>query len=128
MDAKSYPYSAPPPPSLNGGLYTGAPFTPEAPWRNFPATPDVSYMVHQNLKSAHPPPGADTQYPGSIRPGNNFQDMPGVTWYGAQNSLMCGEVDPKACGQQQPSDADTSMLGPFGSLLNQQFAKYAYLP
>jgi len=71
----------PPKPSLNGGLYGGAPFTPGAPWANVPVTPDVDVYIHQNLRSANPPPGATTQYPGNIRPGNNWQGMPGVAAY-----------------------------------------------
>lgn len=72
-------YLPPPPPSLNGGLYTGEPFLPGAPWRNFPAVPDSSYLVHVNLRSAHPPPGAQFQYPAAgHRPGNNYSPMPGV--------------------------------------------------
>ncbi len=68
----------PPKPSLNGGLYTGQPFAPGAPWANVPVEPDAGYMVHYNLRSANPPPGALYQYPGSIRPGNSHQTMPGI--------------------------------------------------
>ena len=38
-------------------------------------------MIHHNLKSANPPPGAIYQYPGTIRCGNNYMAMPGVIWY-----------------------------------------------
>lgn len=73
-------YTPPPPPSLNGGLYTGEPFLPNAPWRNFPAVPDTSYMIHHNLRSANPPTDALYQYPaGNIRPGNNWTPKPGIT-------------------------------------------------
>ena len=61
----------PPPPTLNGGLYTGEAFAPDAPWRNFPATPDAVYLTQVNLLSAKPPPGATQQIPGGWRPGNN---------------------------------------------------------
>jgi len=71
----------PPPPSLNGGLYTGKPFDKGAPWANIPVTPDSGVYVNKNLLSANPPPGANTQYPGNIRPGNNMQTMPGVAAY-----------------------------------------------
>lgn len=83
------PYTPPPPPSLNGGLYTGEPFAPGAPWANVPATPDVSHMTAVNLKSARPPPGALTQFAGSIRPGNNYQEMPGVSMYSDKHSMLC---------------------------------------
>ena len=84
MDSTYSPYNAsssvpPPPPSLNGGLYTGEPFLKGAPWGNVPVIPDVSYMTHVNLRSANPPLAAIYQYPGNIRPGNNFQEMPGVS-------------------------------------------------
>jgi hypothetical protein len=46
-----------------------------------PVTPDVDVYINQNLRSANPPPGATTQYPGNIRPGNNWQGMPGVVAY-----------------------------------------------
>ena len=68
-----------PKPSLNGGLYTGEPFAKNAPYANVPVIPDVGYMIHYNLRSANPPPGAIYQYPGNIRPGNNHQVMPGVS-------------------------------------------------
>lgn len=72
-------FTPPPYPSLNGGLYTGEPFVCGAPWANVPVIPDVSYMINHNLKSANPPPGAEYQYPGGNRPGNNTQLMPGVS-------------------------------------------------
>lgn len=72
-------YSIPPPkPSHNGGLYTGEPFQPNAPWGNVPVVPDAGYMIHYNLRSANPPLEALYQYPGGIRPGNNAQTMPGI--------------------------------------------------
>lgn len=67
-----------PEPKLNGGLYTGEPFYKNAPWANVPCIPDVDYMTHVNLRSANPPPGAIYQYPGNVRPGNNYQKMPGI--------------------------------------------------
>ncbi len=73
-------YERPPPQALNGGLYTGEPFLKNAPWANIPVIPDADYMIHYNLRSANPPPGALTQYPGMTRPGNNFQAMPGVKY------------------------------------------------
>ena len=79
----------PPQPSLNGGLYTGQPFTPGAPWANVPVTPEGTYMTHVNLRSAHPPPGASHQYAGSIRPGNNLQEMPGVSMLSDQHAVLC---------------------------------------
>ena len=77
------PNSEAPPPSYNGGLYTGPPFA--GPWGNIPVTPTASNMTHNNLRSAEPPPGATQQYPGSNRQGNNFNAMPGVNWFKKQS-------------------------------------------
>lgn len=64
--------------ALNGGLYTGEPFAPNAPWGNVPAIPDASYLINHSLRSAKPPPEAIYQYPGHERPGNNQAKMPGI--------------------------------------------------
>ena len=71
-------YVPPPKPLLNGGLYTGEPFVKGAPYANVPVVPDADYLTHYNLRSANPPIDALYQYPGSIRPGNNYQTMPGI--------------------------------------------------
>jgi len=69
-----------PPPSHNGGLFTGEPFLPGAPWRNFPAVPDSYYLIHHNLRSADPPLDALYQYPGgNTRPGNNHTYFKGIS-------------------------------------------------
>ena len=74
-----YPTYVPPPaPKLNGGLYTGEPFAKDAPWGNVPVIADIDYMVHYNLRSANPPIEALYQYPGTVRPGNNWQQMTGL--------------------------------------------------
>ena len=91
------PYSSqysvpPPPPSLNGGLYTGEPFMENAPWRNFPAIPDAGYLIHHNLRSANPPPDALFQYPGNVRPGNNWQSMPGVEKTKGLYNQLCNKA------------------------------------
>ena len=75
----SNPFTSAPEPSYNGGLYKGPRFN--GPWGNIPVTPTTTNMINNNLKSADPPPGATTQYPGTNRPGNNFIAMPGVNWY-----------------------------------------------
>jgi len=104
-------YTPPPPPSHNGGLYTGEPFLPGAPWRNFPATPDTSYLVNVNLRSANPPTEALFHYPAAgHRPGNNYSPMPGITPLGDQFAdVLCA-----------PDVKDTTSKRP-------RFAKYAYL-
>jgi hypothetical protein len=66
-----------PPPSLNGGRYTGQPFQKDAPWGNFPALPDAGYLNTVALRSADPPPGAQYHIPGGgLRPGNNTPVLP----------------------------------------------------
>jgi len=68
-----------PEPTLNGGLYTGQPFSNNAPWANVPVRPTSAYMTHMNLRSANPPLGALFQLQAGHRPGNNSDDaMPGV--------------------------------------------------
>ena len=73
------PGTSAPPPDYNGGLYTGAPFS--GPWGTIPVTPTTSNLIHNNLRSAEPPPGATTQYPGTNRLGNNFKATPGLNWH-----------------------------------------------
>jgi len=71
----------PPPRALNGGLFTGEPFLEGAPWANVHVIPDVDYMTNINLRTANPPPQALFQYPGNVRPGNNFQKNTGLSLY-----------------------------------------------
>ena len=68
-----------PPPTHNAGLYTGPAFN--GSWGNIPVTPTTTNMIHNNLQSANPPPGATSQYPGTDRSGNNYIAMPGISWY-----------------------------------------------
>jgi hypothetical protein len=91
MDQANARFVPPPPPSLNGGLYTGEPFQTNAPWANMPVTPEGTYMTSANLQSANPPPGAQQQYAGSLRPGNNYQDMPGVGLFSDKHSMLCSQ-------------------------------------
>jgi hypothetical protein len=109
-------YTPPPPPSHNGGLYTGEPFLPGAPWKNYPATPDTSHLIHVNLRSAHPPLEALYTYPaGGHRPGNNYSPMPGIrAMGGAYPDILCGPDIPPAAATKQNQRA-------------QRFSKYAYL-
>jgi hypothetical protein len=118
-----YSYAAPPAPVLNGGLYTGAPFQPDAPWRNFPAVPDGTYMTQVNLQSASPPPGALVQHQGSTRPGNNYQILPNSTWFSNQHSIVCVRQDQK----QQPPATNTANTFSTNNTLNSRFAAFYYL-
>lgn len=71
--------TAMPPSPPNGGLYGG----PQClkPWMPIPVTPTATNLIHNNLRTANPPPGATEQYVGNIRKGNNYTSMPGVFWY-----------------------------------------------
>lgn len=80
----------PPPPRPNGGLYTGKPFPPGAVWGNVPVTPDATYMVTQNLKSANPPRAGLDAIPGYTRPGNNVTTFPNHQLYDEEKYIiMC---------------------------------------
>ena len=71
----------------------------EGPWCSIPVKPNVSNMINNNLKSANPPPGALTQYPGTDRLGNNSMLMPGVDGY-IGTDLNYGSFNIKCTGQQ----------------------------
>lgn len=80
----------PPPQRPNGGLYTGKAFPSDAPWRNFPVTPDATYMVSENLKTANPPKAGLDAIPGYTRPGNNVTTFPNHEMLDANNyMIMC---------------------------------------
>jgi hypothetical protein len=63
----------------NGGLYGGPQST--SPWANIPVIPTDTNLIHYNLRSANPPPGATEQYVSTTRLGNNYSPMIGVYWY-----------------------------------------------
>lgn len=75
------------PPSLpNGGLYNAQQVS--APWGSIPVVPTDSNIIHLNLRSANPPPGATEQYVSTNRLGNNYTSKTGVYAYnppGANN-------------------------------------------
>jgi hypothetical protein len=77
---KYNPWSPIPPPSVNGGLYTGEPFIKDSPWANVKVKPTWAYMTNQNLRSSSIVPiGALFQMPVNYRPGNNSDDLiPGI--------------------------------------------------
>ncbi len=68
-----------PEPKPNGGLFRGPQAT--GPHASIPVVPTTTNMIHHNLRSANPPPGAIHQYPGTNRDKNNYVPMPGVYWY-----------------------------------------------
>jgi hypothetical protein len=68
----------------NGGLYN----SPQSmgQWANIPVIPTELNMIHYNLRSANPPPGATEQYMGTDRLGNNYAPKIGVYWYNNSNT------------------------------------------
>ena len=80
--------------SLNGGLYTGEAFAKDAAYRNFPTPPDSVSLITNNLSSANPPPGAQQQFPGVFRPGNNLPSMHtkmNLTKFGDKHAIVCSK-------------------------------------
>lgn len=73
-----------PDPLPNGGLFGGPQST--GPWANIPVIPSDTNLIHYNLRSANPPPGATEQYVGTDRLGNNYAPMIGVYWYNPEGS------------------------------------------
>jgi hypothetical protein len=73
-----------PEPLPNGGLFNAPQAT--GPWANIPVIPSDTNLIHFNLRSAHPPPGATEQYIGTDRLGNNYAPMIGVYWYNPEES------------------------------------------
>jgi hypothetical protein len=67
-----------PPTPANGGLYNA----PQAvgPHASIPVAPTATNYIYNNLKSAGPPPGAQHQFIGTNRLGNNYISMPNVYW------------------------------------------------
>ena len=118
-------YQQPPPPAWNGGWFTGEPYDKDAPWGTVPVIPDVSFLIHNNLLSAQPPPGANIQYPGSFRPGNNAQAMPGIVPNRIKNDLMCSLPPVKPQAPPPSANTPTALFSkPSGK---PSFAKFSYL-
>ena len=67
-----------PPRKINGGLYTGEPFSSKA-WGNVPVEPDAGNMVHHALRHGNdPPPQAIYQYVCQERSGNSSPSIKGL--------------------------------------------------
>ena len=74
-------YTPPPPPSLNGGLYSGEPFEKNAPWANIPVTPDTTVYINESIKRGNNvTPGSSTQYP-ATRQGNSYVEWKDLQKY-----------------------------------------------
>jgi len=68
----------------NGGIFAGPQST--GAWANIPVIPSDTNLIHFNLRSANPPPGATEQYVSTDRLGNNYSPMIGVYWYNPEGS------------------------------------------
>jgi hypothetical protein len=115
-------YIEPPPRALNGGLYTGEEFKKGSQYGNVPVIPDTGYMIHYNLRSANPPPGAIYQYPGTTRPGNNYNKMIGIVQNEKYNIQGTEE---KCCNNVNNKNENTQCDCP-SCVYKSQFSKYYY--
>ncbi len=80
-----------PKPPKNGGLYAGPQV--DHPWMPKPVIPTDTNLTYFNLLSANPPPGANKQFIGNIRPGNNYVAKIGVYKYLDTPESNCGPYD-----------------------------------
>lgn len=79
------PITPPAKPLPHGGLYSEPEPKERQPWHAISVMAESSYMINTNLLSANPPPGANVQYIGTNRPGNNTVNMEGVYKYDPKN-------------------------------------------
>ena len=73
---------------VNGGLYRGK--QSNEPWMTIHVTPTATNLIMNNLKSANPPPGAQEQFIGTNRLGNNYSAKPDIKWYSKTNMTNWG--------------------------------------
>ena len=88
-----------PDPVPNGGLYGGPQAVGE--YASIHVIPTATNMIHHNLRSANPPPGAINQYPGTNRDRNNYIPMPGVFWYNDTHHVNQGPYSIKVTDNNQ---------------------------
>ena len=88
-------------PQVNAGLYGGPQST--RPWANIAVAPTATNLIHYNLRSANPPPGATVQYPGGDRLGNNYTAMPGVYWYNPDHPIHANQYKIKIAETNPPN-------------------------
>jgi hypothetical protein len=109
-------------PQYQGGIFTGPPAF--GPWGFIPVTPTTSNMIHNNLRSASPPPEANTQYPGTNRLGNNFSTMPGINWYNNTTDMNPGQFRIKGPIQGGQRKSKKKKKGGYSSLGFQTYPSY----
>ena len=106
---KTLPPNKVPGPSYNGAVTIGD--ACQGGHCAIPVTPTVENLIHHNLNSANPPPGATVNYPGTDRLGNNQISMPDIYAYtGTENNpgpfniqcnnFQCGSIQ---CGGDRES-------------------------
>lgn len=91
----------------NGGLNIGE--VCSGPHCAIPVEPLTANLIHNNLNSANPPPNANIHYPGTLRQGNNYLDMPGIIQYQGTNNnpgpfniqVAAGKKDGCMCDNQE---------------------------
>ena len=88
-----------PNPEPNGGLFGGPQAVGE--YASIPVIPTATHMIHNNLRSANPPPGAINQYPGTNRDRNNYIPMPGVYWYNDTHHINQGPFSIKVIDEPE---------------------------
>lgn len=88
-----------PDPVPNGGLYGGPQAVGE--YASIHVIPTATNMIHHNLRSANPPPGAIHQFPGTNRDRNNYIPMPGVFWYNDTHHVNQGPYSIKVTDNNQ---------------------------
>ena len=88
-----------PDPVPNGGLYGGPQAVGE--YASIHVIPTATNMIHHNLRSANPPPGAINQFPGTNRDRNNYIPMPGVFWYNDTHPVNQGPYSIKVTDSHQ---------------------------
>jgi hypothetical protein len=71
------------PSSNNGGLYGGEQVN--YPWIGKKVSPTGTNYTYNQLRSANPPPGAELQFQGGNRLGNNHVAMPNVYWFNPED-------------------------------------------
>ena len=82
-----------PTPVPNGGLFGGP--QAQGEYASIYVAPTATNLIHNNLLSANPPPGATEQYIGTNRLGNNYIAMPGVYWYNNTHPINSGPFEIK---------------------------------
>jgi hypothetical protein len=134
---EKFGYMGVPPPTLNGGLYTGEPFDKDGLHRNFPQKPDTTEML-QSYLPLDAPMKARFMYP-PTRQGNSFVEWRGLKKYtGTQTNhgvfnlycAPCQKIE-KRVDCDNLCEEDQNELSNYNTCIyrkeNNDFNKYAYI-